>query len=200
MHRDIKPENILVSNDVLKITDFGLAKISSESTRTMSFKGYGTVAYIAPEAWNSDKNTIQMDIYSMGIVFYELATLQYPYEINTSDIEAYKNAHLFSRVKNTYELQKNVGVDVASIIMTMLEKPTQKRFVDWGTIAKQLGNTPSGTTERMNSIVNMAIAKKIRVDTQEQQRIEEENRRRKEEEDFCDLVKNQLGKERYDYE
>lgn len=75
VHRDIKPENILVSNDVLKISDFGLAKIASESTRTMSFKGYGTIPYIAPEAWNSDKNTIQMDIYSMGIVFYELATL-----------------------------------------------------------------------------------------------------------------------------
>ena len=192
VHRDIKPENILVSNDTLKITDFGLAKIASESTRTMSFKGYGTVPYIAPEAWNSDKNTIQMDIYSMGIVFYELATLQYPYEVKSNDVEAYKNAHLFSRVKNVYELQKNAGVDIASIIMTMLEKPTQKRFVAWEDVGKQLGNTSSGTTEKMNSVVNLAIAKKLQNDTQEQQRIEEENRKRKEKEDFCNLVRNQF--------
>ena len=44
---------------------------------------------------------------------YELATLQYPYEIKTNDVETYRNAHLFSHVKNIYELQKNVGVDVA---------------------------------------------------------------------------------------
>ena len=192
VHRDIKPENILVSNDVLKISDFGLAKIASESTRTMSFKGYGTIPYIAPEAWNSDKNTIQMDIYSMGIVFYELATLQYPYEIRTNDVETYRNAHLFSRVKNLYELQKNVGVDVASIIMTMLEKPTQKRFATWEDIDKQLKNTSAGTSESMNSVVSMAIAKKIQNDTKEQQRLEEENRKRKEKEDFCNLVKNQF--------
>ena len=192
VHRDIKPENILINNDILKITDFGLAKISSESTRTMSFKGYGTVPYIAPEAWHSDKNTIQMDIYSMGIVFYELAMLQYPYEIKSNDIEAYKNAHLFSRVKNVYELQKAVGVDIASIIMTMLEKPTQRRFTAWEEVDKQLRNTSSGTTEGMNSIVTLAIAKKIQSDTQEQQRIEEENRKRKEKEDFCNLVKNQF--------
>lgn len=81
VHRDIKPENILICNGICKITDFGLAKVASESTRTMSFKGYGTLQYIAPEAWKSEKNTIQMDIYSMGIVFYELALLDYPYDI-----------------------------------------------------------------------------------------------------------------------
>lgn len=75
VHRDIKPENILICDGICKITDFGLAKVASESTRTMSFKGYGTLQYIAPEAWKSEKNTIQMDIYSMGIVFYELALL-----------------------------------------------------------------------------------------------------------------------------
>ena len=80
VHRDIKPENILNFHGVLKITDFGLSKISGESTKTMTFKGYGTSPYVAPEAWNNDRNTIQMDIYSMGIVFYELATLSYPYE------------------------------------------------------------------------------------------------------------------------
>ena len=89
IHRDIKPENILICDGICKITDFGLAKVASESTRTMSFKGYGTLQYIAPEAWKSEKNTIQMDIYSMGIVFYELALLDYPYDITSNDVDAF---------------------------------------------------------------------------------------------------------------
>lgn len=192
VHRDIKPENILICDDTLKISDFGLAKISSESTRTMSFKGYGTLPYIAPEAWNSDKNTIQMDIYSMGIVFYELATFEYPYEIKSNDVESYKNAHLFSRIKNTVELQKSTSVDIASIIMTMLEKPTQKRFKAWEDIEKQLDKESSVIPTGMSNIVSLAISKKILKDTQEQQWIEDQNRKKKEKEDFCNLVKTQF--------
>lgn len=162
VHRDIKPENILICNNSCKITDFGLAKIASESTRTMSFKGYGTLQYIAPEAWKSDKNTIQMDIYSMGIVFYELATLDYPYDLESSDIDAYRNAHLFSRIKGINELKNLLGPDVASIIVTMLEKPTQKRFKSWDEIEKQLGNPSLESNGNLGSIVSLAIGKKLK--------------------------------------
>jgi len=62
VHRDIKPLNILFHDDVLKITDFGLSKIVNQSTRSSTFKGSGTYAYIAPEAWEYKDNTIQMDI------------------------------------------------------------------------------------------------------------------------------------------
>lgn len=192
VHRDVKPENILICDDKLKISDFGLAKISSESTRTMSFKGYGTLPYIAPEAWNSDKNTIQMDIYSMGIVFYELATFQYPYEIEANDVETYKNAHLFSRIKNTLELQRSTSVDIASIIITMLEKPTQKRFKKWEDIERQLDKESSVIASNLNHVVNMAILQKILKDTEEQQRIEEQNRKKKERDDFYNVVKTQF--------
>lgn len=78
VHRDIKPDNILICNGKMKISDFGLSKLAGENTRTLTFKGYGSTKYVAPEAWNNDKNTIQMDIYSMGIVFYELAFYLFP--------------------------------------------------------------------------------------------------------------------------
>lgn len=192
VHRDIKPENILISNGICKITDFGLAKVASESTRTMSFKGYGTYPYIAPEAWKSDKNTIQMDIYSMGIVFYQLALLDYPYDIVSNDMESYRNAHLFSRVKRTSELKNTLGADVASIILAMLEKPIQKRLKSWEEIEEQLGNPSLEVIGDLGNIVSLAIEKKIETDTRKQQQIEEENRRKKEEEDYCNLVKNQF--------
>ena len=192
IHRDIKPENILICNGICKITDFGLAKVASESTRTMSFKGYGTLQYIAPEAWKSEKNTIQMDIYSMGIVFYELALLDYPYDIISNDVDAYRSAHMFSRIKRTNDLKNVLGADVASIILAMLEKPIQKRLKSWEEIEEQLGNPSLEANDDLGNIVSLAIGKKIETDTRIQQQIEEENQKRKEKEDFCNLVRNQF--------
>lgn len=192
VHRDIKPENILICNGICKITDFGLAKVASESTRTMSFKGYGTLQYIAPEAWKSEKNTIQMDIYSMGIVFYELALLDYPYDIISNDVDAYRSAHMFSRIKRTNDLKNVLGADVASIILAMLEKPVQKRLKSWEEIEEQLGNPSLEVNGDLGNIVSLAIGKKIETDTRIQQQIEEKNRKRKEKEDFCNLVRNQF--------
>lgn len=192
VHRDIKPENILICNGICKITDFGLAKVASESTRTMSFKGYGTLKYIAPEAWKSEKNTIQMDIYSMGIVFYELALLDYPYDIASNDVDAYRSAHMFSRIKRMSELKNILGADVASIILAMLEKPIQKRLKSWEEIEGQLGKPSLEVVGDLGNIVSLAIGKKIEADTRKQQQIEEENRKRKEQEDYVNLVRNQF--------
>lgn len=192
VHRDIKPENILICNGVCKITDFGLAKIASESTRTMSFKGYGTLPYIAPEAWKSENNTIQMDIYSMGIVFYQLALLDYPYDISSNNENSYRNAHMFSRIKRTDDLKNTLGSDLASLILAMLQKPTQKRMKSWEEIEKQLRNEPLESIGDLSNIVNLAIGKKIEADTKHQQQIEDENLKRREIEYYCNLVKNQF--------
>lgn len=192
VHRDIKPENILISEGKCKISDFGLAKMASESTRTKSFKGYGTLQYIAPEAWKADKNTIQMDIYSMGIVFYELAILDYPYDITSNDIDAYKNAHLFSRVKRIGDLQRVLGPEIALIVMTMLEKPTQKRYKTWEEIEEKFETPLADKAGDLGSIVSLAIEKKIETDTKRQQQIEKENKEKQAKEEFCNLVKLQF--------
>ena len=158
----------------------------------MTFKGYGTLPYIAPEAWKSEKNTIQMDIYSMGIVFYELALLDYPYDIASNDMEAYRTAHMFFRIKGTNKLKNILGADVASIILAMLEKPVQKRLKSWEEIERQLGNPSLEVIGDLGNIVSLAIGKKLETDTRKQQQIEEENRKRKEKEDYCNLVRNQF--------
>lgn len=128
----------------------------------------------------------------MGIVFYELALLDYPYDVVSNNMEAYRSAHMFSRIERTTDLKNILGADVASIILAMLEKPIQKRLKSWEEIEEQLGRPSLEVVGDLGNIVSLAIGKKIEADTRKQQQIEEENRKRKEKEDYFNLVRNQF--------
>ena len=192
VHRDIKPENILLFGNQLKITDFGLSKIAGDSTKTMTFKNAGTPLYIAPEAWNNDSNTIQMDIYSMGIVFYELATLSYPYEIPMgADIFSLKNIHLFNAVKNPSSIRKDLSPAISSMIIKMLEKPTQSRFRNWDEIISAL-ESESLPADDLSAFVNKAITLKNKKDLQRQQEYNERQKAIQEKEEHINFVYSQF--------
>ncbi|GAB3011266.1 hypothetical protein GCM10027284_33200 [Cyclobacterium sediminis] len=99
VHRDLKPENVLLDdNGNLQICDFGLAKLIDAKTRTKSFKGFGTLAYMAPECWMFDSNTKAMDIYSLGIIFYEILTLKQPFTGKTE--QEFRDKHLYEPLPN----------------------------------------------------------------------------------------------------
>ena len=191
IHRDIKPENILLCDDTLKLTDFGISKIVTETTRTKSFKGYGTYPYMAPEAWTEQDNTIQMDIYAMGIVFYELATLQYPYTLKRNDFEEYRNAHWYAPVNNVSLLQTRTNPIIASMILRMLQKPAQNRFSNWNEIEAQLSKECENKS-LLDNLVLETVATKTKKDTERQLKIEQENKERQEKENFCKLVTSQI--------
>ncbi len=191
VHRDIKPENILLNGNKLKISDFGLGKMVAESTRTNSFKGCGTYGYIAPEAWNNSKNTVQMDIYAMGIVFYEIATLQYPYKISNQDMLSYQDAHLYAGVKDLALLQEVTNPTIASIVLRMMEKPTQKRYSNWQEILSTLEKLKP-TKQEFNAFVSFAIAQKNMIDVETQRKRDAEEHERKEKENLCKLVQTQF--------
>ena len=80
IHRDIKPQNIMLLQDgTIKVADFGIARFSQSETQTMTDKAIGSVHYIAPEQARGDYITDKADIYSLGVVLYEMLTGRLPF-------------------------------------------------------------------------------------------------------------------------
>lgn len=125
-HRDLKPENILVVKGKYKISDFGLAKYVDETTRTRTFKGWGTTKYMAPESWIEGSMSKATDIYSLGIMFYELATLQLPY----SSAEEYEmeRLHRFGAIPSIKVSNKNLSSKLEGIVKKMMQKSPGDRY------------------------------------------------------------------------
>ena len=85
VHRDIKPHNIILLKDgSIKITDFGIARLTKFDTQTMSDMAIGSVHYISPEQASGDRTDARSDIYSVGIILYEMLTAKLPFEADTA--------------------------------------------------------------------------------------------------------------------
>ena len=177
IHRDIKLENIFVKDGIIKIGDFGISKNITDATRTNTFKGFGSPPYIAPEGWRFEKNTIKMDIYAMGIVFYQIATLlNYPYIIQNRNEDEYKNAHLYQGVINPRQYNSNLEFNIETTILKMLEKEPNKRFDNWDDIdSKVLIEKKS----RKSDLLDRILKKQIAID-EKNRKIEIESTRRQE--------------------
>ncbi|MDR3013594.1 MAG: protein kinase [Chitinispirillales bacterium] len=94
VHRDIKPQNILIDKKKnINITDFGIAKLTDKTDLTMTGSTIGTPEYMSPEQAQGKKIDAQTDIYSLGILMYEMLTGKPPFTANNSMAVAYKQVH-----------------------------------------------------------------------------------------------------------
>lgn len=142
VHRDLKPGNILVALDpiTLKIADFGLAKLADAATRSVTMKGVGTMAYLAPEAWDAAANTTAMDVYAAGVMYFEMATLRLPVEPlpgSARDAVAWRRAHLLTAPLDLRALRPDLPIALVQLIVAMLQKNPMSR-PSWDEIARTL--------------------------------------------------------------
>lgn len=156
IHRDLKPENILFLKDTPKISDFGLSKYIEEATRTQTYKGEGTYPYMAPETWELAPQSIQTDIYSLGIIFYELATLQRPFE--AQNWLAWSQQHRFALPPHPIKKNSQIGYVVDGMIRRMIEKEPSKRYQSAEEVLRVVRQYPADTTGGRPNIIPDSLA------------------------------------------
>jgi serine/threonine protein kinase len=138
IHRDIKPQNIIISdNDVVKLTDFGIAKIVADDlTKTMSI--LGTSHYVSPEQAQGKVLDYRSDIYSLGIVMYEMLTGDVPFRGGSSiDISL---RHISEKPVLPSKILPGIPKKIEKIILQCLEKLPDMRYQDIKALKTDLNN------------------------------------------------------------
>jgi eukaryotic-like serine/threonine-protein kinase len=126
-HRDIKPGNILLSDDgKVQVTDFGIARAEAASTMTQTGTILGTAYYLSPEQAQGLKLDGRTDIYSTGVVLYEMVTGRRPFEGDSPVSIAYKHVREMPRPPSIY--REDIPPPLEAVIMTALAKKAEDRY------------------------------------------------------------------------
>lgn len=127
IHRDIKPQNILMKDDgTAKITDFGIAVAGDSVQLTFNNAVMGSAHYLAPESAQGNDPNKQVDIYSLGIVFYELLTGDVPFKGKTPTEIALK--HLRTPIPYVRDFNPSIPQAVENIVLKATAKDTKERY------------------------------------------------------------------------
>lgn len=128
IHRDIKPHNIMVLRDgSVKVADFGIARLMSSTQNTMTQEALGSVHYISPEQARGSRVDARSDIYSAGVVLYEMLTGRLPYEGDS--LVAVAIQHINSIPLSPRELDPSIPEAMEAITMKAMASAVEKRYV-----------------------------------------------------------------------
>ena len=129
IHRDIKPQNIMIlPNGMIKITDFGVATALNSTQLTQTNSVMGTVHYLPPEQASGKGSTIRSDIYSMGIMMYELLTGLVPYKGDSAVEIALK--HLKEPLPSVRKAYPSIPQSIENVIIKATAKNPKNRYKD----------------------------------------------------------------------
>ena len=122
IHRDLKPANVLDFGGTYKLTDFGISRDDSLGTQAPTFKGWGTLAYMAPELWSGQSPTYETDLYAFGCLAVEVLTGQPPFP-GPTDVD-YQAQHCGEQ----FVMSDGVSPGLERILMRLLSKMPEARY------------------------------------------------------------------------
>jgi eukaryotic-like serine/threonine-protein kinase len=138
IHRDIKPQNVLIdAKGEVKLMDFGIARMA-EAPEAMTQAGLivGTPHYMSPEQVQGKQLDARSDVYSMGVLIYELLVGKRPFE--SSSLTGVLTAHITEKPKPPIDQRPEIGRDLNAIVLRCLEKEPTARYADAGALLADL--------------------------------------------------------------
>src|SRR5580700_1190090 len=137
VHRDVKPQNVLISSEgSAKITDFGIARTLTEQGLTMDGRVLGTTDYVSPEQALGQPVTGQSDLYSLGVVLFEMLTGQVPFHASSPVAVAMK--HVREDVPDVQRLRPGISAATAAVVERAVSKDLSRRYKDAASMVADL--------------------------------------------------------------
>ena len=156
VHRDLKPQNVMIDEDgQAKIMDFGLARLLAQEGRDAIGSRSGSPAYVSPEQVKGSPADGRSDLYSLGVLMYEMLTGRTPFQAES--MKALIDMHLYEVPEEPREINPGISAELSQVVMKCLEKDPGRRFQSAAELRQALGRLAEGPGVRHARGVRRAL-------------------------------------------
>lgn len=179
IHRDIKPQNVLVNAEgLVKVADFGIARVAGSNTLTKGDNVMGSVHYFSPEQARGEDVTAASDIYSVGVVMYEMLTGKVPFDGDTPVSIALQ--HISAPPVPPSQVAEGISPAMEQVVLTAMNKDMNSRYHDAADMARAIrGALRNPQAAEATAIPAVLPQDSVRVHTEATERVQRQRRKKK---------------------